>query len=164
MERAILDDVDFLSMSLGGGSPYYRDTIVVGAFAAMERWILISCSTGNSGPARESLAKVAPWIITVGTSTLDRDFLSFATLGNNKKFTGMSLYNEKSMGRRLVELVYNSGGNRSSNLCMVGFLDPATVHDKVVVCDREISLRVEKGLVVKAASGVGMKYIFWHTI
>ncbi|GFQ08847.1 subtilisin-like protease [Phtheirospermum japonicum] len=149
--------VDVLSMSLGGGSaPYYRDTIAVGAFAAMERGILVSCSAGNSGPARESLANVAPWIMTVGAGTLDRDFPAFATVGNGKKFTGMSLYSGKGMGRRLVELVYNSGGNRSSNLCMAGSLDPAAVRGKVVVCDRGISPRVEKGSVVKAAGGVGM--------
>ncbi|KAL3625296.1 hypothetical protein CASFOL_030750 [Castilleja foliolosa] len=157
MERAILDGVDVLSMSLGGGSaPYYRDTIAVGAFAAMERGILVSCSAGNSGPARESLANVAPWIMTVGAGTLDRDFPAFATLGNDKKFTGMSLYSGRGMGRRLVELVYNSGGNRSSNLCMAGSLDPAAVRGKVVICDRGISPRVEKGSVVKAAGGVGM--------
>ncbi|CAA0836844.1 Subtilase family protein [Striga hermonthica] len=157
MERAILDGVDVLSMSLGGGSaPYYRDTIAVGAFAAMERGILVSCSAGNSGPAKESLANVAPWIMTVGAGTIDRDFPAFVTLGNGKKFTGMSLYSGKGMGRRLVQLVYNKGSNRSSNLCLAGSLDPADVRGKVVVCDRGISPRVEKGAVVRDAGGVGM--------
>ncbi|KAK6126759.1 hypothetical protein DH2020_039504 [Rehmannia glutinosa] len=157
MERAILDGVDVLSMSLGGGSaPYYRDTIAVGAFAAMERGILVSCSAGNSGPAKESLANVAPWIMTVGAGTLDRDFPAFATSGNGKKYNGMSLYSGKGMGRRLVELVYNRGGNSSSNLCLAGSLDPAAVRGKVVVCDRGISPRVEKGAVVRDAGGVGM--------
>nr|GEZ66748.1 subtilisin-like protease SBT1.8 [Tanacetum cinerariifolium] len=36
MDRAILDVVDVLSMSLGGGSePYYRDIIAIGVFKAM---------------------------------------------------------------------------------------------------------------------------------
>ncbi|KAI3447220.1 hypothetical protein Pfo_003885 [Paulownia fortunei] len=157
MERAILDGVDVLSMSLGGGSaPYFRDTIAVGAFAAMEKGILVSCSAGNSGPAKESLANVAPWIMTVGAGTIDRDFPSFATLGNGKKYTGVSLYSGKGMGTRLVKLVYNKGGNSSSNLCLAGSLEPAIVRGKVVVCDRGISPRVEKGAVVRDAGGVGM--------
>ncbi|KAK6139684.1 hypothetical protein DH2020_026572 [Rehmannia glutinosa] len=61
MDRAILDGVDVLSLSLGGGSaPYARDTIAIGAFAAMEKGIVVSCSAGNSGPAKASLANVAP--------------------------------------------------------------------------------------------------------
>lgn len=156
MDRAILDGVDVLSLSLGGGSaPYPRDTIAIGAFAAMEKGIFVSCSAGNSGPAKASLANVAPWIMTVGAGTIDRDFPAYATLGDGRKFTGVSLYSGAGMGKKLVELVYNKG-NSSSNLCMPGSLDPAAVRGKVVVCDRGISARVEKGAVVKAAGGVGM--------
>ncbi|KAK6139683.1 hypothetical protein DH2020_026571 [Rehmannia glutinosa] len=61
------------------------------------------------------------------------------------------------MGSKPVELVYNkAGGNSSSNLCLAGSLDPAIVRGKVVLCDRGISARVEKGAVVKEAGGVGM--------
>ncbi|KAL8040216.1 hypothetical protein ABFX02_10G083800 [Erythranthe guttata] len=158
MDRAILDGVDVLSLSLGGGSaPYARDTIAVGAFAAMEKGIFVSCSAGNSGPTRASLANVAPWIMTVGAGTLDRDFPAFAALGNGLKYTGVSLYSGEGMGSKLVELVYNNnGGNTSGNLCLAGSLDPAAVRGKVVLCDRGISARVEKGSVVKEAGGVGM--------
>ncbi|KAK4479024.1 hypothetical protein RD792_014533 [Penstemon davidsonii] len=157
IDRAILDGVDVLSMSLGGGSaPYSRDTIAVGAFAAMEKGIVVSCSAGNSGPAKASLANVAPWILTVGAGTIDRDFPAFATLGNGKKFTGMSLYSGKGMGKKMVELVYNKGSNSSSNLCMPGSLDPKIVRGKVVLCDRGVNARVEKGAVVRDAGGVGM--------
>ncbi|KAL3825394.1 hypothetical protein ACJIZ3_021423 [Penstemon smallii] len=157
IDRAILDGVDVLSMSLGGGSaPYSRDTIAVGAFAAMEKGIVVSCSAGNSGPAKASLANVAPWILTVGAGTIDRDFPAFATLGNGKKFTGMSLYSGKGMGMKMVDLVYNKGNNSSSNLCMPGSLDPKIVSGKVVLCDRGVNARVEKGAVVRDAGGVGM--------
>ncbi|GFP87925.1 subtilisin-like protease [Phtheirospermum japonicum] len=108
MERAILNGTDVLSMILKGGSvPYYHDTIAVGAFSTMERGILVSCSAENSEPARESLANVVSWVMTVGADTLDRDFPAFTTLGYGKKFTGMSLslYSGKGMGRRFVELV-----------------------------------------------------------
>ncbi|EYU28325.1 hypothetical protein ABFS82_12G129000 [Erythranthe guttata] len=157
MERAILDGVDVLSMSLGGGSaPYFRDTIAIGAFAAVERGIFVSCSAGNSGPTKESLANVAPWIMTVGAGTIDRDFPAFSTLGNGEKYNGVSLYSGKGMGRKSVELVYGKNANTTGNLCLPGSLDSAAVRGKVVLCDRGISPRVEKGMVVRDAGGVGM--------
>lgn len=157
MDRAILDGVDVLSMSLGGGSaPYYRDTIAIGAFTAMEKGVFVSCSAGNSGPNKASLANVAPWIMTVGAGTLDRDFPAFATLGNKMKYTGVSLYSGKGMGNKPVALVYNKGTNGSSNLCLPGSLDPAFVRGKVVICDRGVNARVEKGAVVRDAGGIGM--------
>lgn len=157
MERAIHDGVDVLSMSLGGGSgPYHRDTIAIGAFTAMEMGILVSCSAGNSGPVQSSLANVAPWIMTVGAGTLDRDFPAFAVLGDGRKFTGVSLYSGDGMGEKPVGIVYNKGGSSSSNLCLPGSLDPETVRGKVVLCDRGVNARVEKGKVVKDAGGVGL--------
>ncbi|KAA0055770.1 hypothetical protein IC582_003140 [Cucumis melo] len=157
MDRAISDGVDVLSLSLGGGSaPYYRDTIAIGAFAAMEKGVFVSCSAGNSGPNKASLANVAPWIMTVGAGTLDRDFPAYVQLGNGKRFTGVSLYSGQGMGNKAVALVYNKGSNTSSNMCLPGSLDPAVVRGKVVVCDRGINARVEKGGVVRDAGGIGM--------
>ena len=157
MDRAIEDGVDVLSMSLGGGSaPYYRDTIAIGAFSAIERGIFVSCSAGNSGPSRASLANVAPWIMTVGAGTLDRDFPAYALLGNKNRFTGVSLYSGPGMGDRPVALVYNKGSNSSGNLCLPGSLEPKLVRGKVVLCDRGVNARVEKGAVVRDAGGIGM--------
>lgn len=157
MDRAIQDGVDVLSMSLGGGSaPYYRDTIAIGAFAAMEKGIVVSCSAGNSGPTKASLANVAPWILTVGAGTLDRDFPAYVFLGNKKKVTGVSLYSGNGMGNKPVSLVYNKGANGSANLCLPGSLQPVLVRGKVVICDRGINARVEKGAVVRDAGGFGM--------
>lgn len=157
MDQAIADGVDVLSLSLGGGSgPYYRDTIAIGAFTAIEKGIFVSCSAGNSGPTKASLANTAPWIMTVGAGTIDRDFPAYATLGNDKKFTGVSLYSGKGMGTKMVGLVYGKGNSSSSNLCMPGSLDPTVVTGKIVVCDRGVNARVEKGEVVKEAGGVGM--------
>lgn len=159
MDRAISDGVDVLSMSLGGGSaPYYRDTIAIGAFKAMETGVFVSCSAGNSGPAKASLANVAPWIMTVGAGTLDRDFPAFAVLGNGKRVAGVSLYSGKGMGEKPLELVYfnGKGTGSSSNLCLPGSLQPEAVRGKVVFCDRGVNPRVEKGQVVKEAGGIGM--------
>ncbi|KAF1870398.1 hypothetical protein Lal_00003604 [Lupinus albus] len=159
IERAIEDGVDVLSLSLGGRStPYFFDPIALGAFAATKRGIFVSCSAGNSGPKPKSISNVAPWIMTVGAGTLDRDFPAYAVLGNKNRIVGVSLYSGKGIGSKPVGLVYNKGvkSNQSSSICLPGSLDPKLVRGKVVVCDRGVIARLEKGIVVQKAGGVGM--------
>ncbi|GLT40160.1 hypothetical protein SLA2020_143150 [Shorea laevis] len=159
MDKAVQDGVDIMSLSLGGGvSKYYRDIIAIGAFSAMTHGILISCSAGNYGPYSSSLSNVAPWITTVGAGTLDRDFPVSVTLGDGKKYSGVSLYNGKTILNSRVPIVYaaNVSNSSSGNLCLPGTLIPAKVARKIVVCDRGGIERARKGFVVKDAGGVGM--------
>ncbi|KNA13944.1 hypothetical protein SOVF_112010 [Spinacia oleracea] len=159
IDKAIEDNVNVLSLSLGGGmSDYYRDSVAIGAFAAMERGILVSCSAGNAGPAAFSMSNLAPWITTVGAGTLDRDFPAVASLSNGKKYYGVSLFRGASLPQGLIPVVYagNATNVTSGNLCMTGSLNPEKVKDKIVLCDRGVNARVQKGAVVKAAGGVGM--------
>ncbi|KAL6551765.1 hypothetical protein OROGR_007919 [Orobanche gracilis] len=159
MDKAIDDNVNVLSLSLGGGmSDYYRDSVAIGAFAAMEKGIFVSCSAGNAGPSAYSLSNVAPWITTVGAGTLDRDFPAYVSLGNGKNYTGVSLYEGNPLPDKLLPFVYagNASNATNGNLCMTGTLIPEKVKGKIVMCDRGISSRVQKGAVVKSAGGVGM--------
>lgn len=154
-DRAIKDGVDVLSVSLSNNATtYYSDAIAIGAFAAMEKGIVVSCSAGNAGPWESTVVNTAPWVITVGAATLDRDFPATVTLGNGQKLQGVSLYSGKL--NKSLSLVYQQGGNSSSNLCLHGSLDPNTVGGKVALCDRGVNARVEKGQVVKEANGIGM--------
>ncbi|CAN4092829.1 unnamed protein product [Withania somnifera] len=158
LDQAIDDNVDLLSLSLGGGnSDYYRDSIAIGAFAAMEKGILVSCSAGNAGPSPYSLSNVAPWITTVGAGTLDRDFPAYVSLGNGKNLSGVSLYKGDSLSK-MLPFVYagNASNSTNGNFCMMGTLIPEQVKGKIVLCDRGINPRVQKGSVVKAAGGAGM--------
>ncbi|GLU20104.1 hypothetical protein SLE2022_363190 [Rubroshorea leprosula] len=159
MDKAVEDNVNVLSMSLGGGmSDYYRDSVAIGAFAAMEKGILISCSAGNSGPRLSSLSNVAPWITTVGAGTLDRDFPAYVGLGNGKNYSGVSLYSGPSLPGKFLPFVYagNASNATNGNLCMMGTLIPEKVAGKIVLCDRGSNSRVQKGTTVKSAGGVGM--------
>ena len=159
LDKAAEDNVDILSLSLGGGmSDYYRDSVAVGAFGAMEKGILVSCSAGNAGPSSFSLSNVAPWITTVGAGTLDRDFPAFVTLGNGKNYSGVSLYKGNDLPGKLLPFVYagNASNAPNGNLCMTNTLIPEKVAGKIVMCDRGVNPRVQKGSVVKAAGGIGM--------
>ena len=160
MDQAISDNVNVLSLSLGGGSiDYFEDNLAIGAFAAMEHGILVSCAAGNSGPNPLSVTNVAPWITTVGAGTLDRDFPAYISLGNGKKYPGVSLSKGNTLPDTLVPFIY--AGNASINdlgsgTCISGSLDPKKVSGKIVLCDRGESSRTEKGNTVKTAGGLGM--------
>lgn len=159
IESAIQDNVNVLSLSLGGGmADYYRDSVAIGAFSAMEKGILVSCSAGNAGPSPYSLSNVAPWITTVGAGTLDRDFPAYVSLGNGLNFSGVSLYRGNALPDSPLPFVYagNASNATNGNLCVTGTLSPEKVAGKIVLCDRGLTARVQKGSVVKSAGALGM--------
>lgn len=159
IDKAIEDGVNVLSMSIGGGSlDYYRDTIAIGTFAAVAHGILVSNSAGNSGPSQATLSNVAPWLTTVGAGTIDRNFPAYITLGNGKRYPGVSLYSGKLPPNSPLPIVYagNASDDSEGNLCSKDSLIPGKVAGKIVICDRGGTARVEKSLVVKSAGGIGM--------
>uniref|UniRef100_A0A161Y1Z8 Subtilisin-like protease n=1 Tax=Daucus carota subsp. sativus TaxID=79200 RepID=A0A161Y1Z8_DAUCS len=67
-----------------------------------------------------------------------------------------SLSLQEAQQLRQYDSVIDIQEENSSNLCLAGSLDPDLVRGKVVVCDRAVNKRVEKGEAVKNAGGVGM--------
>ncbi|PRQ23942.1 putative cucumisin [Rosa chinensis] len=157
MDTAVDDGVDVLSLSIGGGSAYfYADGIAVGAFGAIQKGIFVSCSAGNAGPDYMTLSNEAPWILTVGASTIDRNIRATAKLGNGQEYDGESVFQPKDFSSKQLALVYaGAHSNDSSALCDVGSLK--YVEGKVVVCEVGGGTgRIAKGVEVKRAGGVAM--------
>ncbi|XP_059287849.1 subtilisin-like protease [Lycium ferocissimum] len=159
MDAAIDDGVDILSLSIGGSShPFHDDAIAIGAYSATERGILVSCSAGNDGPSSNSTSNEAPWILTVGASTLDREIKATVKLGNKKVFEGESAFRPKASDVTFFPL-FNPALNTSeaeSALCGTGTLTDPAIRGKIVLClDGDYS-SIEKGQEVKDAGGVGM--------
>ncbi|KAK1620287.1 hypothetical protein QYE76_025804 [Lolium multiflorum] len=156
IDEAIADGVDVISVSLGtvGTAPdFYQDNMAVAAFRAVSKGIVVSASAGNSGPGESTAVNVAPWYLTVGASTINRQFPADVVLGNNETFTGTSLYAGEPLGASKVPLVY--GGDMGSNLCEEGKLNASIVAGKIVLCDPGVNARAAKGQAVKIAGGAG---------
>lgn len=87
MDHAIRDGVDVLSLSLGSSIPLDfevdKGDFAIAAFHAVIKGIPVVCSGGNDGPHFQTISNVAPWIITVAATTMDREFFTPITLGNN---------------------------------------------------------------------------------
>jgi subtilisin family serine protease len=157
MDQAIADGVHVISLSVGANGyapPYDRDSIAIGAFGAVQHGVVVSCSAGNSGPGPFTAVNIAPWILTVGASTIDREFPADVVLGDERVFGGVSLYSGEGLVDYKLPLVYAEDcGNR---YCYMGGLQSSKVTGKIVVCDRGGNARVEKGSAVKLAGGIGM--------
>ncbi|XP_042520491.1 subtilisin-like protease SBT5.4 [Macadamia integrifolia] len=160
-DAAIHDGVDIISVSLGGDTTnYFNDSTAIGSFHAVKNGIVVVISAGNDGPADGTVTNVAPWLLTVAASTLDRRFQANVKLGNNQQLKGQSLSTVSlpSVGKMypLVIGVIAKAKNasyRNASYCKPGSLDPELVKGKIVVC--------KMGGADKAAVDAGAVGIIW---
>ncbi|XP_061356072.1 subtilisin-like protease SBT5.6 [Gastrolobium bilobum] len=162
IDDAIGDGVDVLSISIGFKMPlsYEEDVIAIGALHALKKNIVVVCSAGNSGPFPQSLSNPAPWIITVGASTVDRSFLAPIKLTNGTIIEGRSItpLPSKNSFHPLVlagDVEHQGVLRTNSGYCLENTLEPNKVKGKIVVCMRGQGGRLLKGLEVQRAGGVG---------
>ncbi|KAL0398923.1 UNVERIFIED_CONTAM: Subtilisin-like protease SBT5.4 [Sesamum radiatum] len=161
-DTAIHDGVDVLSVSLGGSAvPYSMDGLAIAAFHAVKKGVVVVASAGNSGPFPGSVSNVAPWIITVGASTIDRQFEANVQLKNGSILQGTSL-SAPLPNQKLYPLI-SAEHARADNvsafdaiLCLNNTLDSKKVKGKIVVCLRGQNARVEKGQEAYRAGAAGM--------
>ncbi|KAL0296060.1 UNVERIFIED_CONTAM: Subtilisin-like protease SBT1.7 [Sesamum radiatum] len=160
MDTAIEDGVDVLSISLGGPSrPFHDDNIALGAFSAMERGIFVSCSAGNAGPSNTSLSNEAPWILTVGASTIDRKLVATAVLGNKQELNGESAFQPRDFPAAQLPLVYPglNASDFNAQHCSITSLNNTGVKGKIVLCNiGGWTTSVQQGQAVKDAGGAAM--------
>ncbi|XWS18563.1 hypothetical protein CRYUN_Cryun32bG0056100 [Craigia yunnanensis] len=163
IDDAIADGVNILSVSIGTGEPlrYEDDMIGLGALHAAKRNILVVCSAGNNGPAPGTLSNPAPWVITVGASSLDRAFFAPVILGNGWEIVGQS-FTPYNLNEGMYPIIYAGDAAVPGVLqdvagqCHPDSLNPEMVNGKIVVCWNNLGVRVNKGIEVKRAGGVGV--------
>ncbi|KAL6647547.1 hypothetical protein ACP70R_014984 [Stipagrostis hirtigluma subsp. patula] len=88
-DDAIADGVDVISYSIGRVSPlsYFKDVAAIGSFHAMKRGVIVSAAAGNNG----HVCNVAPWMLSVAASSIDRRFVDKILLGDGKTIVGASV-------------------------------------------------------------------------
>ncbi|KAK3028307.1 hypothetical protein RJ639_037484 [Escallonia herrerae] len=113
----------------------------------VEQGILVTCAAGNSVRPRTTI-NGAPWITTVGASTIDRSFVGTLKLGNGFSFEGTVFVSDA--------LLYYGKGNVTKAMCQN--LDTEEVSGKVVFCDnnndRDILLQVNEVRRAGACAGI----------
>lgn len=161
-DDAISDGVDVISLSLGSPPPlntYVKDPLAIGSFHAVAKGITVVCAAGNSGPQPQTVTGIAPWLVTVAASTIDRAFPTAITLGNNKTVWGQSLVVGKDMNR-FHSLAFGGyiGQSDGSMNCAPGSLDASLARGKVVLCFQSKTQRAWNVAVetVKKAKGLGL--------
>ncbi|KAL1367110.1 hypothetical protein HN51_021178 [Arachis hypogaea] len=128
IDSAIEDGVDVLSLSFGfDRTPLYTDPVAIATFAAVEKGIFVTTSSGNDGPFLGTLHNGTPWVITVAASTVDREFHGTLTLGNAVEITGLSLYPGPNVISH-TSIVYDMAFCNDTN-------ELHKVKDKIVVCE-----------------------------
>jgi len=156
---AVLDGVDVLNYSIGGGSESDVLDPVAQAFrAASNAGVYVANSAGNSGPGASTFDHPAPWVTTVAAATFRRAFQA-VELGNGARYVGASTTQSLPTATTLVtslSVKLASATDTNAKLCAPGTLDPAKAAGKIVQCDRGAVDRIVKSFEVKRAGGVGM--------
>ncbi|MED6139397.1 hypothetical protein PIB30_083461 [Stylosanthes scabra] len=143
-DDAIADGVDLITISLGRGVAVdiKTDVISIGSFHAMEKGILTVHSCGNSGPDRETTSSVAPWLLSVAASTMDRRIIDKFSLGNGQIFYGRSINSFVSSGQKIPLLPGEHASLPGCDGATCDCLDPKKVKGKILLCSSEEGIQM----------------------
>ncbi|KAL3736557.1 hypothetical protein ACJRO7_025492 [Eucalyptus globulus] len=162
-DAAISDGVDVLSVSLGDEpAEFFMDGIVIGSFHAARNGIVVVSSAGNSGPQPGTVLNVAPWMITVAASTIDREFTTYIALGNKQHLKGSSLSANGLPSNKFYPLISGADAQAANVsaaealLCKAGTLDRKKVEGKILACLLVDNKRIVVGQQAALAGAVGM--------
>ncbi|GFP97716.1 co(2)-response secreted protease [Phtheirospermum japonicum] len=171
-DDAIADGVDVISISLAhlpGETDFTTDPIAIGSFHSVEKGITVVASAGNSGSASKTVVNVAPWILTVAATTIDRDFVADVVLGGNIKVIKGGGINFSGLRKSAVYPLTDgfSAANQKdvdyAKYCVPGLLDDDKVKGKIVVCENKYPRGTIKRFdALKKQGAIGMLVIDNH--
>jgi len=96
VQQAILDGVDVINFSIGGGLSPYADVAELAFLDAYAAGVFVAASAGNDGPAANTTGHRGGWVTTVAASTDKKVYVSKLTLaaddGAKLKAVGASFF------------------------------------------------------------------------
>jgi hypothetical protein len=153
IQQSLLDGVDVLNFSVGGGTNPYNDIVSLAFLDAYNAGVFVAASAGNSGPGANTVGHREPWTMTVGASTSDRHFMSTVSLtgddGASLEVDGATITGGIDTP---TEVVMAPGDGQ----CFAEDLAPGTFDGEIVVCYRGFIARASKSMHVRDAGGSGL--------
>lgn len=163
-EQAVADGVDVINYSIDMGQESPWRTPVAEAFlSAFDAGIFVSVAAGNAGPDAGTIGANAPWVLTVGNNSHDRKLENaLVDLSGGASGPPDTVIRGESFTGGLAEalpIVFAAGytnvnGQPDDGMCLAPF-PPGTFTGRIVVCNRGVAGRVEKGGFVAAGGASG---------
>ncbi len=152
IDQAVLDGVDVINYSVGGGSSVPTGGDDLAFLFAADAGVFVATSAGNSGPGDDTVGSPgnAPWLTTVGANTQTPFYRGTVRTKGGPNVKGASLTPEL---RRTDFVDAEDFGNE---LCLADTFAPGSLDGKVVLCRRGAIGRAAKGFNAAAAGAVGM--------
>lgn len=158
IEQATADGVDVINYSIGGGSnDPWEDDDAIAFLGARDAGIFVAVSAGNSGPGAETVGSPAdaPWLLAVGAGTHNRAFVNALVNMSGGATTPPSDIQGKSFTSGYGPATIVHARDFGDAQCLNPF-PPGTFSGHIVICDRGINPRVEKGRNVRLGGAGGM--------
>ena len=161
IDQAIADEVDVINYSIGSAAPSnpWSDPDALGFLNARAAGIHVATSAGNSGPGAATVGSPGdvPWMTTVGATQHNRQWQASVeeiTADGGATYPdiqGLAFANATDGAYPLVD-----AADLGSNLCIASELAGEDLTGQIVVCERGVTGRVEKGQVVADLGAEGM--------
>ena len=156
IEQAVLDGVDVINFSISGGADPYSDPVELAFLDAYAAGIEVNASAGNAGPGPGTADHGGPWVTTVGASYGPRAYMTTLQLrgsdGATMQLPGSTI--TRGVAGKTVVSAGDVAGYEDP-MCSSP-MEPGTVTDRVVVCERGNVPRLEKSWNVRRGGGSGM--------
>ncbi|MCB0035080.1 MAG: S8 family serine peptidase, partial [Anaerolineales bacterium] len=151
-DQALLDGVDVINYSIGSSAPtgdFWADAESLQWLALRDAGVFVATSNGNSGNGDATTGSPAdtPWITSVGANSHNRAFLVTVALSDGVSTVEVS-GQAMTSGYGPAPIVFSSdylSGTEDARLCAPGAFPPGTFSGEIVVCERGIYGRVDKG-------------------
>ena len=162
VDQLIIDGVDVINYSIGGGEDPWLDSVSLGFLNATAAGIYIAASAGNAGPDPVTLSHQEPWVSTTAASTHDSGGRANSLIdlssdqGSLPDMIGLGItagYGP-AIVRHASEFPNPNDPDGDPGQCLQRY-PTGTFSGEIIVCDRGQIARLQKGVNVMLGGAGG---------